>query len=340
VNMMSAARLYGRGDVRLTDEPVPEVPEGHVAVRVEAVGICGSDLHWFGEGSIGDATLDRPLVLGHEMSGRILDGPRSGELVAVDPAIPCWHCELCRAGEMNLCANLRFAGHGSTDGGMREQLSWPADRLHTVPESFTAITTALLEPLGVAIHAVDLARVSVAGTVAVVGCGPIGLLALQLARVAGAHTVVAVDPLSHRRDLARQLGADDVSSPNEAAACTIEATNGRGVDVVLEVAGPESAVAVAVDVARPAGRVVLAGIPDGDTTSFPASTARRKALTFVMARRMKEVYPRAIALVESGAIDVEVIVSDRFPLGQAAKAMQVAEGRRGHKVMVLPSLQP
>jgi L-iditol 2-dehydrogenase len=337
VDMMRAARLHGRGDVRIADEPVPEVAAGYLPVRVEAVGICGSDLHWFSEGSIGDAQLDRPLVLGHEMSGRIIDGPRSGELVAVDPAIPCWHCDLCRAGEMNLCVNLRFAGHGSTDGGLREQLSWPADRLHPVPASFSAITTALLEPLGVAIHAVDLARVPLAGTVAVVGCGPIGLLALQVARVAGAHTVVAVDPLPHRRDLARQLGADDVSSPDEAVARIFDATHGYGADVVIEVAGPDSAIAVAVDVARPAGRVVLAGIPDDDRTSFTASTARRKALTFVMSRRMKEVYPRAIALVESGAIDVEAIVSDRFPLGQVAEALKVAEERRGHKVMVLPS---
>lgn len=333
---MKAARLHGTRDIRLDEVPPPTAVAEECLVRVEAVGVCGSDLHWFGEGSIGDAQLDRPLVLGHEMGGRIVDGPRAGELVAIDPAIPCWRCEQCRQGEVNVCANLRFAGHGPTDGGLRELMAWPSARLHPLPDAFTAVDAALLEPLGVGIHAMDLAEVPLGGTVAVVGCGPIGLLITQLARLAGARWIVAVDPLAHRRDRAADLGADVAADPATAAAAALEGTAGQGVDVAIEIAGPDTAVAVAVDSVRPAGRVVLAGIPDDDRTAFSASAARRKALTFVLARRMKEVYPRAVDLVARGAIDLSAIVSSRYPLSDVVEAMSAAEERRGHKVMILP----
>jgi L-iditol 2-dehydrogenase len=333
---MRVARLHGPGDIRLTDEPAPPVPDGACLVDVEAVGICGSDLHWFTEGSIGDAHVGAPLVLGHEMGGTIADGPRRGQRVAIDPSVPCWHCEPCRAGNPNLCLHIVFAGHGATDGGLRQQLAWPGDRLHPVPDGFDGVTTALLEPLGVALHALDLAHLRLGGAVAVVGCGPIGLLAVQLARLAGAHTVVAVDPLAHRRALAAQLGADHGCDVGEAAQVVHDATDGAGVNVAVEIAGTDDAVELAILLARAGGRVVLAGIPDGDRTSFTASVARRKGLTIALSRRMKEVYPRAIALVESGAVDVRAVVSDEFPLGEVAAAFDAAAARRGLKVIVRP----
>jgi L-iditol 2-dehydrogenase len=333
---MTVARLHGPGDIRLADEPQPAVPEGASLVRVDAVGICGSDLHWFTEGSIGDAQVGSPLVLGHEMGGTIAAGPRRGQRVAIDPSIPCWQCEPCRAGHPNLCLHIVFAGHGSTDGGLRQFLAWPGDRLHPVPDSFDGVTTAMLEPLGVALHALDLAHVGIAGAVAIVGCGPIGLLAVQLARLAGAHTIVAVDPRPHRRALAAELGADHGCGVDDAADVVQDATRGHGVDVAVEIAGTDDAVDLAMLLVRAGGRVVLAGIPDGDRTSFTASTARRKGLTIAMSRRMKEVYPRAIALVDSAAVDVRSVVSDEFPLSEVGAAFHAAVTRRGHKVIVTP----
>ncbi|HEY9241221.1 MAG TPA: alcohol dehydrogenase catalytic domain-containing protein, partial [Streptosporangiaceae bacterium] len=172
---MRAARLHAVGDLRLTDEPVPVPGPGESLVQVTAVGICGSDLHWWGEGGIGDALLSRPLVLGHEAAGVIADGPRRGERVAIDPAIPDGTCRLCRDGYRNLCLHIRFAGHGGQDGAMREFLTWPSELLHPLPDALSDADGAILEPLGVAIHAVDLGHVKLAGTAAVVGCGPIGL---------------------------------------------------------------------------------------------------------------------------------------------------------------------
>ena len=210
---MHVARLHAVGDLRVADEPVPATEPGTSLVRVTAVGICGSDLHWWTEAGIGDAKLDRPLVLGHEAAGIVEAGPRRGERVAIDPAIPDETCPQCRAGYRNLCPQVRFAGHGSQDGALREFLTWPSAHLVPLPDGLTDADGAVLEPLGVAIHALDLGHLRIGGAAAVIGCGPIGLLLVQLLRAAGAASVVAVDPLPHRRDAATRAGANVTADP-------------------------------------------------------------------------------------------------------------------------------
>lgn len=336
---MRAARLHGTGDVRVGEERCPVAGEGESLVRVTAVGLCGSDLHWFSDAGIGDAVLDRPLVLGHEFAGVVEGGPWHGRRVAVDPARPCGRCEDCLSGNRNLCRTVAFAGHGANDGALREYVAWPTHLLHQVPDSLSDADAAMLEPLGVALHAMDLARLRLAGTLAVVGCGPIGLTAIQLAKAAGAGRVVAVEPLIHRRDAAAALGADVVLDPqgHDMAALVAEATSGRGVDVALEVAGTDDAVGISVHAVRPGGTVVLAGIPSEDSTTFPASVARRKGLTFKMSRRMKEMYPRALLLVENGRVDVSSLVTHTFGLDDVGQAFRVAKRREGLKVVVAPA---
>jgi L-iditol 2-dehydrogenase len=328
---MKVARLHGPGDIRAAVEAAPEPGPGDAVVRVGAVGICGSDLHWFGEGGIGDSALTDPLVLGHEIAGTVIGGPLDGQVVAVDPAIPCGTCDTCRRDLCHLCPAVRFAGHGSLDGGMRELMAWPGRLLHPLPPALTAEDGALLEPLGVAIHAVDLGKLRPGTAVAVVGCGPIGLMIVQVARHRGADVIVAVDPLRHRRELALRLGAATAAAPEEKSLGALD------VDVAFDVVGSAAAVETAVGAARPGGRVVLVGIPDDDRTSFPAALARRKGLTLLVSRRMAEVYPRAIDLVAGGAVDVRSIVSDRFPLDRAAEAFDTARRRLGHKVLIVPS---
>lgn len=334
---MKVARLHGEGDVRVVDEPTPEPAAGESLIQVTAVGLCGSDLHWFGEGGIGDAVLRQPLVLGHEFAGVVRSGPLRGQRVAVDPAIACGRCESCRDGHPNLCPSVRFAGHATTDGGLREFVTWPDHLLHPIPDEISDAGGAVLEPLGVAIHTLDLGHLRIGATVAVVGCGPIGLLVVQLARAAGASLIVALEPRAHRREAARRLGADLALTPAEASDSTLaEATAGRGVDVAFDVAGSDEAVHLAMLAARPGARVVLAGIPDSDRTTFSASLARRKGLTLVLVRRMKEVYPRAIDLARRGAVDVESLVSNRFPLADAAAAFASAATRDHLKTIIEP----
>jgi L-iditol 2-dehydrogenase len=348
---MRAARLYGVGDIRVGDEPVPEPGPGQTLVQVSAVGICGSDLHWFSEGAIGDAQLSRPLVLGHEAAGVIVSGPRRGERVAIDPAIPDGTCRACRDGYRNLCPQVKFSGHGSTDGSMREFMAWPSELLHPLPDELSDSDGAILEPLGVAMHSVDLGHLPFAGTAAVVGCGPIGLLTIQLLRISGAASIVAFDPLAHRREAAAKLGADRVVDPAElaaegaaAAADTVVAEPpglrdlvGYGVDVAFEIAGGDQAVGLAMHATRPGGRVALGGIPDDDHIGFDASVARRKGLTIAMVRRMNEVYPRAISLVARDRVDSGPLVTDRFGLDETAAAFATAVRRAGLKVIVEPS---
>lgn len=346
---MKVFRLHAPKDLRLHDEPVPVPSPGEALVRVKAVGICGSDLQWFGEAGIGDAQLDQPLVLGHEVAGMIADGPRQGERVAVDPAIPCGICEHCRAGNPNLCLNLRFAGHGSEDGALREFIAWPGECLHPLPESLSETEGAMLEPLGVALHAVDLSKLQIGMAVGVFGCGPIGLLILQLARLAGARSLIATDRLRHRLEAAQSLGATRVvlvGSESEASPLSevevlnrvvqevMDASDGRGVDVAFEAAGDNQAVETAIVTVKPGGRVILVGIPPDDRTSFSASAARRKGLTIKLVRRMKFTYPRTVHLVQSQQVDVRTLVTHLFPLEQAQQAFALAQRREGLKCIV------
>ncbi len=331
---MTVARLHGPGDIRLHEEGRPEPGAGSCLLEITAVGLCGSDLHWFTEGSIGDAALAHPLVLGHEMAGVVRGGPADGRRVAIDPAIPCGACRMCRAGDGNLCPDVVFAGHGRCDGGLREYVSWPTRLLHPLPDQLSDDEGALLEPLGVALHALDLAHVRVGMCVAVVGCGPIGLMLVQLARVAGATRVLAREPLAHRLDAAVAFGAEVAEHPTGAASAAGVA------DVVLEVAGTDGAVDEALRMARPGARVVLVGIPDGDRTTFTASLARRKGLTLVMSRRMGDVYPRAVDLAARRLVDLTSIVSATFPLREAGAALAAAAARDGLKVVVRPRETP
>jgi L-iditol 2-dehydrogenase len=328
-----AARLYGVGDLRVGEEPAPRVDAGMSLVRVTAVGICGSDLHWWGEGAIGDATIAHPLVLGHEGAGVIEAGPRRGERVAIDPAIACGTCRACRDGYANLCYRIRFAGHGETDGMMREFLSWPTELLHPLPDGVSDADGALLEPLGVALHSVDLGHLPFAGTASVVGCGPIGLLLTGVLKAAGASSVLAIEPLTHRRSAASRYGADLVVAPGSS---DLRELAGAGVDVAFEAAGTDEGVRLAMESVRPGGRVVLAGIPGDDAIRFQASVARRKGLTIAMVRRMNHVYPRAISLAARGVVDLGSLVSRRAGLGEVKEAFGEAAQRTGLKVIIEP----
>ena len=339
---MRAARLYTVGDLRVADEPVPSAGPGMSLVRVTAVGICGSDLHWWDEGAIGDAKLTHPLVLGHEGAGVIAAGPRSGERVAIDPAIPCETCRACRDGYRNLCYRLQFSGHGETDGMMREFMAWPTSALHPLPDRVSDADGAMLEPLGVAIHSVDLGHLPFGGTASVIGCGPIGLLLIQVLKAAGASSVLAVEPLAHRREAAARLGADQVA---DSAAVPVGGLTGAvgaigdigdGVDVAFEAAGNDEGVELAMASVRPGGRVVLAGIPGDDFIRFGASHARRKGLTIAMVRRMNEVYPRAISLAERGVVDLGSVVTSRSGLGEIPEAFGDAARRTGLKAIIEP----
>jgi L-iditol 2-dehydrogenase len=297
--------------------------EGEVLLRVLAVGLCGSDAHWFREGAIGDAFLDDGLVLGHEFSAVIETGPRAGQRVAVDPAIPCLTCEQCMAGRPNLCLHLKFAGHG-IDGALRRHMIWPERCLVPIPDDIPDEQGAMLEPLGVALHAISLAGDIEGASVGVTGCGPIGLLLIAALRRSGTWRIIATDPLAHRLGAAVAMGANAWDGED-------------GLDVVFETAGTDAALHTALTVVGPSGRVVLIGIPDADRTSFVASLARRKELTLVVCRRMLPAdLVRAAEMAGSGIPGFESMVTHRYPIGAAEEAFHALIGQVGLKVMIVP----
>lgn len=334
---MRVARIHAAGDLRLHEEPEPTPRPGEALVKVTAVGVCGSDVHWFREGRIGGDAIATPLVLGHECAGVIESGTRKGERAAIDPAIPCGRCEFCEEGKPNLCAALRFAGHAPQDGALRSRIAWPETSLIPLPEALSDVEGAMLEPLGVALYSVDLGGVGPGQSVGVFGCGAIGLSVIQVARVAGATRLFATElpEYPHRLAVAADFGVTAVAARGGAEAEEIvRATGGRGVDVAFEAAGDPGAVEAAVAAVKPGGRVILVGIPSADRIAFTASVARRKDLEIRVVHRMKHTYPRAIRLVESGRVDVRTLVTHRFPLAEVSRAFAVAERREGVKVVV------
>lgn len=350
---MKAARLYGPRDMRVEDVPEPRAPQaGEALIRVAAVGVCGSDLHTYEDGRIGDTVVRDPLVLGHEFSGTVVAvGPEDAQAgrgapltpglrVAVEPGMPCWHCDRCEQGHPNLCRHLGFMGLWPDNGALQELLIVPARNCFPLPDSLSMDAGALLEPLGVALHAVDLAKLRLAKPVAVLGCGPIGLLIIRLAKLAGAEPLYAIDQYGWRLEAARAWGADEtIDMRAEDAIEGLRArTGGRGAPTVIEAAWAGDAVRQAVEMADLGGRVVLVGIPGDDSAYFKHSSARRKGLSLIMSRRMKHTYPRAIRLAESGAVPLDRLVTHHFPLEQAGAAHALNAAYRDNVIKAMITL--
>jgi L-iditol 2-dehydrogenase len=245
-----------------------------------------------------------------EEVGPGVDSVVPGARVAVDPAWVCGECRECRNGHPNLCRKQQFCGLAPYDGSLRQFMLVPARFCFPVPDTISDASAALLEPLGIALHATDLARLRVGSSIAILGAGPIGLCLVQTARAAGANPIYVSEPLEWRRQLAQKFGAKPLS-------------DGVETDVVIEAAWAKESVQQAMEIARPGGTVVLVGIPYEDSVGFAHSVARRKGLTILMSRRMKHVYPRCIALVESGRVDLESLVTHRCALSDTPEAFRM-----------------
>ncbi|MFN8622851.1 MAG: alcohol dehydrogenase catalytic domain-containing protein [Chloroflexota bacterium] len=333
---MQGLRLHGAGDVRLEPLAEPVAGPGEELVAITAVGLCGSDLHWYAEGSIGGFTMTRPFVLGHEMGGVIASGPRAGTRVAIDPADPCERCELCIAGHTNLCPSTRFCGTPTQDGALVQRMAWPSRLLVPVPDTMSDEEVPLLESLGIAIHGVNLGHVRPGMRAGVYGAGPIGLLLVALLRARGVARIVVTEPLPHRRAAALRLGADvaiDVDADGVGRAAAAD----EPVDVAFEAAGETAAIETACLAVRAGGRVVLVGIPHGDSYVLPAGPARFKGLTFPVARRMQAPHlQQAVNLVHAGVVDLRTLVTSVHPLAEGPAAFAALARRDGLKVVIRP----
>ena len=332
---MRVARVIGPHEIRLDEAPVPLPASGEVLVRIRAVGICGSDLQYYANGQIGGHRLPAGHILGHEVAGVVealgpgTQGPSPGTPVVVDPAIPCGKCRYCVAGHPNLCKNLRFFGSPPTDGALREYLTHPSHLVLPLPSGVTFAVGAVSEALGVALHVVDLSHLKVGHSVAVFGCGPIGLLIARVAQLGGASVVLASEPLAHRRSAAALFGVEAALDPTRDDVVRVirERTGGDGVDVAFEAAGSESATIQAVDAVRPGGTLVLVGYWNTDHVGLPAIRAMRKGLTIRFVRRMKHTFPRSLDLLQRGLVNLPALISHEFEFSAVPEAFVRAEKR-------------
>ncbi len=254
----------------MEERPMPDPPDpgpGEVLVKLKAVGICGSDMHWYLEGGIGSTSANYPQVLGHEPTGEIIavgkdaHGRRVGDRVSIEPSITCGHCEYCLSGHINNCVQSIFMGGPEMAGLFREYAVVPAHNTDLIPANLDYRQATLIEPVAVMVHILELIEIRVGDTVAVMGAGPIGMLCASMAKLAGASRVYICDKLPHRLEMARKMGAD-VAVPNqEMAQAVLDETRGRGVDLVLDAAGAAETINLGFALARLGGTWTLIGIP-------------------------------------------------------------------------------
>ena len=342
---MRTAELIAPHRFRLLDQEIEPPAAGELQVRVDAVGICGSDLHSYSEGSVGDTPAVYPMVLGHEPAGTVVRvgagvaGWHVGDRAAFEPALYCYHCEYCRAGRHNVCANIRFLSTPGNAGFFREFVNLPPTNLLAIPPEMSMDLAALVEPLAVAIHSLKLSPPQSNDTVAVFGAGAIGLLTIASLKVKGVKRILSVDPVAHRRELAIHLGADAAIDPVAADAVKqIRAdSGGRGVDLAIDCAAKEDTVNQAIRAVCNAGRVVLTGIHSGALVPFDTSNLRRKEITLFNVRRSNDESPEALAMLTERPAWFAPIVTHRRSLENIADAFQIAEsyGEGVGKMMIV-----
>ncbi len=328
---MKAAVLLPQGGLVIEDRPSPSFGPDQILVAPAFVGVCGSDLHYYKDGRIGDWRIRRPHVLGHEFSGRVaargsdVDNVEVGDRIAVEPIIPCGRCDACNRDIYNVCPHIRFTGSPHTDGALQERVAVGADSAHRLPPGMSLALGALVEPTSIAVHAVRRSGLQEGESVMIVGAGPIGLLILAVARVYGAGAVYCTDLNQGRLDIASYLGATGALDVGGLGADEIlERTDPSGFDVTFEAVGTSGTLETAMRAVRPGGRVVAVGVHISERIQFNMMLAQSKESTVIPIYLGRNAFPEAVELLGSGRIDGDRLISHRFPLAGAAEGMETA----------------
>jgi L-iditol 2-dehydrogenase len=326
---MKVAIMEAIGKITMGERDVPTPKADEALVKLDYVGICGSDMHYFASGRIGDYIVKPPFVLGHEAGGTVVavgaevKHLKSGDRVALEPGKTCGKCVYCRSGKYNLCPDVIFFATPPVDGVFQEYVAHEAALCFKLPDNVGTMEGALIEPLAVGFHAANQGGAHAGQTAVVFGSGCIGLMSMMALKAEGVSTVYVVDVVARRLEKALELGATAVinSMEKDPVETVMELTGGMGADLVLECSGNEKASVQAINLCRKGATVVLVGYTKSGDLTFPMGTAMNKELTIQTVFRYRHIYPMAIEAVASGRINLKGIVSDVFELDDVQEAM-------------------
>src|SRR5205823_1177976 len=322
-----AAVLYAPHDIRIEERAVPKPGPREVLIEIKAVGVCGSDVHYYEHGRIGSYVVRQPLILGHESAGVIVDvgegvgRERIGQRVAIEPGVPDGVCRQCRTGHYNLCPNVRFFGTPPIDGAFANYVTVPQQFAYTLPDNMSNEEGAMIEPLSVGLWACRKARLRGGDHVLITGAGPVGMLAMKVAFALGVAAVTITDVSPQRLERARQLGATHTINVAEQPL----AQAGVQADVLLECSGNQRALTEGIRSLLPAGMAVVIGMNPGEELSVPMSFIQNHEIILTGTFRYANTYADAIALVASGRVDVRSLITGRYPLEEAERALQATK---------------
>lgn len=337
---MKAVYLTALRQLEVRETPTPQLhgPKD-VLLRVDTLGVCGSDIHYYKQGRIGQQTAPFPFVLGHELAGTVIQvGPgvtrvKPGQRIAVDPLIPCGRCDQCLAGRRHTCRNQKFLGSTGEPGALSEYLAMPEVCCFPVPDSLNDDEAAMVEPLSIGAYAVQMAvrnGLTSGMRVGIVGAGPIGLCTLLAVRAEAKVKTYVTDLVDHRLNIARVCGADWTGNPErENVAATVHQLEPLGLDFVFECAGEQAAIDESIDLLKPGGALLIIGIPELDRITLNINLVRRHELRIFNVRRQNECVERAIDLIASRKVDVSPLVTHHFSLDDSPRAFEMVSSRSG-----------
>ncbi|HOK56164.1 MAG TPA: NAD(P)-dependent alcohol dehydrogenase [bacterium] len=336
---MKVAYLVGKKKIVIEEEKNPEIErEDDVLVRVRCVGICGSDVHYFLEGRIGDQIVKDKIIVGHEASGEVIEVGKNvkklkkGDKVAIEPGISCGKCEFCIKGKPNICPNVKFLGTPPVNGAFREYMVMPEENLIKIPDGLEYEEGVLSEPLAIGVYTVKLSQIETGDDVAILGAGPIGLSILFSARISGANRIFVSDLIKERLEFAEKIGANYTvdAKKNDITEIVKKITNNRGVDISFEAAGKRETFRQVIHTSRIGGKCVFVGIPTEDTVEFEAHIMRRKELKLINIRRSAFCTEIALNLMKNSELPFKEMITHRFPFEKIEEALNlVAEYRDG-----------
>ena len=326
---MKTAVMLGIGRMGFEERDIPKPKDNEVLVKLEYVGICGSDLHYYETGAIGDYVVKPPFVLGHEPGGTVVEVGKDvkhlkvGDRVALEPGKTCGHCEFCKTGKYNLCPDVVFFATPPVDGVFQEYVAHEADLCFKLPDNVSTMEGALIEPLAVGFHAAMQGGARAGQTAVVMGSGCIGLVTMMALKAMGVSKVYVVDIMEKRLRKALELGADGVidASRTDVVAEIRKLTGGKGCDLAVETAGTQTTTVQAIHMTKKGATIVLVGYSKSGEMTLPMSLALDKELTFRTIFRYRHIYPMAIEAVAAGRVNLKGIVTDVFELDAIQKAM-------------------